>query len=194
MDSSQIGKLIRSLRVEKNMTQLQLATRMNISDKAVSKWERGLGNPDVSLLPELSEILGVNIEKILAGDLQPNEDDRGNMKRTKFFVCPNCGGVLTSVGDAEISCCGRKLDKLEPKTTDQEHCLHVEEIEFDYYITFSHEMTRTHYISFIAYVTPDKMLLTRLYPEQGPEIRIPKMYGGTLYFYCTQHGLWRSQP
>lgn len=189
MDNSQIGKLIRDLRAEKSMTQRQLAEQLYITEQAVSKWERGLGSPDISLLSNLSEILGVNIEKILAGDLQPNDNDRGNMKRIKFYVCPNCGGVLTSTAEAEISCCGRKLQSLEARPADDSHHLQVGPVENDYYITCSHEMTRAHYISFIAYVTPDKLLLTRLYPEQGAEISIPKLYGGILYHYCTQHGL-----
>jgi transcriptional regulator with XRE-family HTH domain len=77
---------------------------MNISDRTVSKWERGLGCPDVSLLQELSKVLGVNIEKILSGDLDPKDADRGNMKRMKFYICPTCGNILTSTGEAEPSC------------------------------------------------------------------------------------------
>ena len=75
MDCSRVGKLILSLRKEMNFTQKQLADTMNISDKTVSKWERGLGCPDVALLGELSEILGINIEKILLGDLEVNDID-----------------------------------------------------------------------------------------------------------------------
>lgn len=194
MDNSQIGKLIRDLRAEKKMTQRQLAERMGITEQAVSKWERGLGSPDISLLSDLSEILGVNIEKILAGDLQPNDHDRGNMKKVKFYVCSDCGGILTATGEAEISCCGRKLAKLEVCPVDEGHRLQVESVENDYYITCAHEMSRSHYISFVAYVTSDKLLLTRLYPEQDAEIRIPKLYGGMLYYYCTKHGLMAEQP
>jgi transcriptional regulator with XRE-family HTH domain len=189
MDNDQVGKLIRNLRIEKQMTQRQLAEQLDITEQAVSKWERGCGSPDISLLPNLSDILGINIEKILAGNLQPNDDDRGNMKRIKFYVCPDCGGVLISTGEGEISCCGRKLPSLEALPSSGAHRLRVESVEDDYYITCAHEMSRSHYISFIAYVMTDKLLLTRLYPEQGAEIRIPKMYGGTLYYYCTQHGL-----
>ncbi len=189
MNNIRVGSLIRELRLEKNFTQRQLAQQMDITEQAVSKWERGLGGPEISLLPALSEILGVNIEQILAGDLQPNDNDRGNMKRIKFYVCPDCTGVLASMGEAEISCCGRKLKKLEPHQPDADHCLRIEAVENDYYITCRHEMTRSHYISFIAYVTADKLLLTRLYPEWDAAIRLPKMYGGTLYSYCTQHGL-----
>lgn len=190
MDCNKVGKLILSLRKEKCMTQKQLADKMNISDKTISKWERGLGCPDVSLLRELSEILGVNIEKILLGTLNPNDTDGGNMKKVKFFVCPKCGNILTATSEAEIFCCGRKLDPLIPKPSDENHKLNVEEVEDDFYITFTHEMTKTHFISFIAYVSYDRVLLIRLYPEQGGEVRFPKMFGRKLYFYCNQHGLW----
>lgn len=63
MDCSKVGNLIYTLRTEKGMTQKALANAMNISDRTISKWERGAGCPDVSLLRELSDILGVNIEK-----------------------------------------------------------------------------------------------------------------------------------
>jgi len=193
MDCSKVGNLILTLRKEKRWTQKQLADKMNISDKTISKWEKGLGCPDVSLLKELSEILEVNIEKILQGDLEPNEADGGNMKRLKFYVCPNCGNVITSTGEAEISCCGRKLNVLSAKPSDEKHHLKVETIEDDYYITFSHEMTKEHYLNFIAYVSYDKVLLVRLYPEQGSEVRFPVLRQGKLYFGCNKHGLWVNE-
>ena len=61
MDNGKIGELIHRLRRERGLTQLQLAERLGVSDKAVSKWERGLGCPDVSLLPALSEAFGVDV-------------------------------------------------------------------------------------------------------------------------------------
>ena len=61
MDCKKIGALIYSLRKEKSLTQKQLADQIFVSDKAVSKWERGLGCPDVTLLPALSEVLGTAI-------------------------------------------------------------------------------------------------------------------------------------
>lgn len=190
MDCSKVGRLILSLRKEKMMTQKQLADAMNISDKTISKWERGLGCPDVSLLGELSNVLGVNIEKILLGELETNDSDGGNMKRVKFYVCPNCGNVLSSTGEAEISCCGRKLLPLVAKPIEEEHKVIVEEVENDYYITFSHPMSKLHYISFVAYVMCDKVLLIKLYPEQSGAVRFPKMQKGSIYVYCNQDGLW----
>jgi len=194
VDCSKVGKLIFDLRKEKRMTQKQLAVRMNISDKTISKWERGLGCPDVSLLHELSAALNVNIEKILIGDLEPNNMDGGNMKKLKFYMCPNCGNVITATGEGEVSCCGRRMSAMVSKPCEGEHDLKVETIENEYYISFSHEMKKEHYISFIAYVTYDKVLFTKLYPEQGGELRIPKLHGGNLYFGCTKHGLWIKKP
>jgi len=190
MDCSKVGKLILGLRKEKDMTQKQLADAMNISDKTISKWERGLGCPDVSLLRGLSEVLNVDIEKILLGDLEPNNADGGNMKKIKFYMCPNCGNTLTSTGESDVSCCGRKLMPLIPKPVDETHKFTVEEIEEDFYITFTHEMSKKHYISFIAYVAYDRVLFVKLYPEQGSEVRFPKMYRGKIYMGCNQHGLW----
>ena len=193
MDCSRVGKLILSLRKEMNFTQKQRADTMNISDKTVSKWERGLGCPDVALLGELSEILGINIEKILLGDLEVNDIDGGNMKKIKFYVCQNCNNIITTTGEPEISCCGRKLIQLVPKPADENHKVNVEEIENDFYVTFSHEMTKAHYLSFVACVSYDRVLLIKLYPEQNGEVCFPKMHKSKIYFYCNQHGLWINE-
>lgn len=189
MDCNKVGELLLKLRKEKGMTQKNIADKLNISDKTVSKWERGLGCPDITLISELSNIYGVNINKVLLGDLDPNEADGGNIKRIKFYVCPNCGNVLYMTGNADVFCCGRKLEKLIAKKENEEHKLNVEEIDNDYYITMEHEMSKSHYISFVAYVGFDRMLLIKLYPEQSAEVRIPKKYKGELYVYCNQHGL-----
>ena len=190
MDCKKVGTLILQLRKEKHLTQKELADGMHISDKTISKWERGFGCPDVSLLHELSELLHVDIEKILSGDLDPNHADGGNMKKLLFYRCPTCGNILTSTGEASISCCGRKLSAMKANQMDAEHQLTVEHIEDELYITFTHEMSKTHFISFLAYVTCDRVLLVKLYPEQSGEVRFPRMSGGKLYLCCNQHGLW----
>lgn len=192
-DCNRVGKLILGLRKEKGLTQRQLADALNISDKTISKWERGQGCPDVSLLQELSDVLAVNVEKILLGDLEPNSADGGNMNRIKFYVCSSCGNVITSTGEAEISCCGRKMSALIPKPCDENHRLNIESIEEDYYITFAHEMSKKHYLNFIAYISYDRVLFIKLYPEQAGEVRFPKQYGGLIYFGCNQHGLWVNE-
>lgn len=190
MNSDKVGKLIQELRKEKGMTQKEFADAMNISDRTISKWERGIGCPDVSLLQELSNLLGVHIEKILSGELEPNKLDGGNMRKIKFYVCPTCGTVLFGTGEAEICCCGRKLNPLMQQNSDVAHELIINEIENDVYIKFQHEMTKEHFISFVAYVTYDRTLLIKLYPEQAAEVRFPYIRGGTVYFYCSKHGLF----
>ncbi len=190
MDCSKTGKIIFELRKEKGMTQKQLADAINISDKTVSKWERGLGCPDVSLLGELSEVLEVNVEKLLEGCLDKNETDGGNMKKLKFYVCPECGNIMTSTGKSEISCCGRKLSELTAAKADENHSVRIEAMDDESYVVFDHEMTKQHFISFVAYSTCDRLTMVRLYPEQNAEVRFPRLRGGRLYFYCNEHGLF----
>ena len=192
MNPEKIGSLIFQLRKEKNLTQKQLGEKLELSDKTISKWERGLGCPDISLLRDISKIFNVNIEKILLGDLQENDINGGNM-RIKFYVCPNCGNVINSTGDGDFSCCGRKLEALVPKVMNENHSINIEEVENDYYVEINHEMTKDHFISFVAYVTYDRVLLIKLYPEQSPTVRFPRLCGkferGKFYMYCNQHGL-----
>ena len=193
MDCGKVGRLILTLRKEKGFTQKALAEKMNISDRTISKWERGLGCPDVSLLHELSEILGVNIEKILSGDLELNESDGGNMKKIKFYVCPTCGNIVYSMSETEVSCCGRKLSPLVDQEENSSHEITVNQIEYDYYVTMNHDMTKQHYISFVAYVSYDSVLFIKLYPEQSAEVRFPQMHGGDIYFYCNEHGFFKHK-
>ena len=71
MDSIRTGSFIASLRREKGMTQKELASLLGVSDKAVSKWERGESYPEVTLFPALSAILGVTADELMAGERQP---------------------------------------------------------------------------------------------------------------------------
>ena len=190
MNCDQTGKLLYTLRKEKAMTQKQVADLLNISDKAISKWERGLGCPDISLLPELSQILGVNIEEILAGKIALNETIGGNMKKLAFYICPQCNNLITATGDANISCCGKRLEALAAAKANEHHLLTVEPVEDELYVTASHEMKKEHYLSFVAYVTGDKVLIVKQYPEWTMQFRFHKFGHGKLYFYCTNHGLF----
>jgi transcriptional regulator with XRE-family HTH domain len=190
MDCAKTGQLLYRLRKEKEMTQKQVAELMNISDKAISKWERGLGCPDVSLLPELSQIFGVNIEEILLGHIVQNDLVGGNMKKTQFYSCPQCKNLITATGDAGISCCGKKLEPLAAAKADGHHQLQLEPVEDEWYVSASHEMTKEHYISFAAYVTGDKVFLVKQYPEWNFQFRFHKFGHGKLYFHCSQHGLF----
>ena len=189
MDCKKAGNLIRSLRLEKGLTQLQLADKMNISDKTVSKWERGFGAPDVSLLSELSSILETNIEELLNGKLPQNEFVGGNMKNSKFYVCENCSNITICSGNASVSCCGRKLSPLELTEASENEKLLVENSDGDWFITSHHPMEKYNYISFIAFATDDKLQIYKQYPEWTIQQRIPKRQHGLLIWYSTDKKL-----
>lgn len=152
--------------------------------------ETGHGFPDVSLVAQLAEVLGVSERMLLTGELGLNMEEVGNMKKTKFYVCPHCGSIMQGTGECRIVCCGMQLNPLKANNADEEHMINVSEIENDFYVEFNHPMTKEHFISFIAYVTFDRVLTVRLYPEQDSAVRFPKMYGGKFYYYCNNHGLF----
>ena len=188
-----VGQLIYRLRKEKHLTQLRLANQMNVSDKAISKWERGLGCPDVSSLPDLSKIFNVDLEKLLSGELDTNEVLGGDMKKMTFYICPTCGNMITSMTDTVVSCCGKKLSAIQPQKATEDEKLSVEIIEDDFFITSKHQMTREHYIAFVALLTGDSIMLRKQYPEWGLQVRIPIFAHGKLLWYCTQHGLFYQE-
>lgn len=190
MDCAKTGQLIKKLRTESNLTQKQLADKMNLSDKTISKWERGTGCPDVSLLPELSEIFKVRVEDILNGSLSENGIVGGNMKKSKFYICEKCGNITLCTGDATVSCCGRKLDPIEPKKASDEQKLKVEQIENDWYITSSYPMTKDNFISFVAFLAGDRVQIIKQYPEWDMQVRFQKRYHGKLIWYSTKDGMF----
>ena len=194
MELNKTGLLIRDLRMKMGMTQKALADLMNISDKTVSKWERGLGLPDVSLLVELSDIFGIKVDTLLTGRMNINDEKGVNMKNAKYFVCPTCGNLTFSTGCAEISCCGHKLSPLELRKAENDEKLNVEVVENDWFITSGHPMTKEHYISFAAFVTSDRIQLVKFYPEGNAETRFQLRGVGTLYWYCNRHGLFKRKP
>ena len=190
MDQTKTGELIRSLRLEKGMTQLELAESIGVSDKAVSKWERGCGAPDISVLPVLSKILGADTEALLRGDMEENQMTNGNLKKARFYICPCCGNLLFSTDDAEISCCGKKLKAVTAQKADSGEQLKVSNSGGEWYISSEHEMSREHYISFVAFLTGDMLTIRKLYPEWGLDTTLPFFAHGTLLWYCTRHGLF----
>ncbi|WP_286228333.1 helix-turn-helix domain-containing protein [Neobacillus mesonae] len=190
MDNRKIGELILNLRKEKGMTQKQLADQMNISDRTISKWERGYGCPDITLLPSLSTLLGVNIEYILDGDLSSNEFIGGNMKKSNYFVCPTCNNIGLSTGNMTLSCCGRKLEPLVAKKATDDERLSISEIDNEWFISSEHPMTKENYISFIAFATGDQVQIIKQYPEWSLQTRIPESKHGKLLWYDTQFGLF----
>lgn len=193
MDTQRIGNVISSLRKERGMTQRELAEALHVGAKTVSKWECGQGCPDVSLLERLAQALNVTVEQILSGDMPVGRKDSGNMARMKFYQCPHCGNVLMGTGDCYPVCCGRRLKAAVAKQSDEEHTLHVEQVEYDRYITTTHPMEKEHYLQFVALVGHDRMEFVRLYPEQDAACRITGLHRGTLYYGCSEHGVFRMK-
>lgn len=190
MDQTQTGALIRAQRLRRGLTQLRLAEQIGVSDKTVSKWERGCGAPDIELLPALSAALGIDTAALLSGALTENDRSNGNLRRTRFFVCPTCGNLIMATDGAEICCCGQRLKPLQPQKPDAEHALTLEKNDGEWYITAAHPMQREHAIAFIALLNGDTLTLKRLYPEWSAEARLPYLAHGTLLWYCTRDGLY----
>ena len=78
MDQIKIGKFIAERRKQKSLTQMQLAEKLGITDKAISKWERGIAMPDTSIMLELCEILGISVNELLSGEKIIMENNQTN--------------------------------------------------------------------------------------------------------------------
>ena len=193
MDTYVTGRAIRQLRQMRKLTQAELAEQIGVSSKTVSKWETDKGLPDISLLQPLAAALGISVAELLNGQYIPNRNVSANMLRCKFHVCPLCGNVIHSIGNMLVSCCGVTLPTLEAEAPEQEHCVSVEAVEDEHYITVHHPMTKEHFISFVAYVTADRLQLVKLYPEGNAQTRLQLRGMGYLYYYCSRHGLFRQR-
>lgn len=185
------GAMIKRLREDRRMTQQQVAEKIGVSDKTVSKWENGRGYPDISLIEPLSDALGVSVIELFSGENVINTNKAFNMLRTKLYVCPICGNVIQSTGEAIVSCCGIVLPPLEAEDADEDHKITVERIEDEYYVHTDHEMSKTHFISFFMAAKYDGYELVKLYPEGNAEAYFRISKTKALYCCCNRHGLLR---
>lgn len=193
MNNEQIGSLIRQLRREKKMTQKELANLLNVTEQAVSKWERGVGLPDISLLPGLSGILEVNLNEMLSGDLSENEDQGGKMKAIHFYICPTCDNLIFGIKEAGISCCGRTIAETYSQEAEEKEKMKVEQVEYDWYISSDHPMAKDDYISFSALLINGRLEVYSHYPEWSYELRTPKIRNVKLFWYSRKGGLKHQQ-
>lgn len=193
MDNYITGATIKRLREAKGITQLQLADEIGVSSKAVSKWETAKGLPDITLIEPLAKALGVSVAELMSGNTVINKNISANMLRSKFYVCPVCGNIIRTTGDAVVSCCGITLPPLEAEDTDDAHGISIEKVEDEHFITVSHEMTKSHFISFVAYVTSDRVQFVKLYPEGNAETRFQLRGRGYIYLCCNRHGLMKKK-
>lgn len=194
MNTYVTGNTIRQLREARKLTQAELAERIGVSSKTISKWETAKGLPDISLLRPLSQALGISVIELMNGEHVINRNVSANMMRCKLYVCPICGNVMHSTGNAVISCCGVTLPALEAEEADADHAVTMETVEDEHFITIAHPMTKAHFISFVAFVTSDRIQLVKLYPEGNPQTRLQLRGMGYLYYYCNRHGLFKKKP
>lgn len=185
------GNTIKKLREARKLTQAEFANILAVSDKTISKWETGKGYPDITLLEPIAKALNISVMELLSGDTITNRNRSSNMLRSKLYVCPICGNVISGIGDAVVSCCGITLPALEAEEPDASHALTLEKVEDDYYVTVDHEMTKNHYISFFAAVTHDAIQIVKMYPEGNAQVRFNRAKVRILYAYCNKHGLFQ---
>ena len=180
------GAVIKELRDKNKMTQLQLAEKLGVSDKAISKWETGRGYPDITLLEPIAEVFRVSVTELISGTPVMNANVSSNMMKAHFYVCPVCGN------EAVISCHGIQLKPEEAETADEKHDVSVEQVEDEYFVEIPHEMTKQHHISFIAAVSPDRIQMVKLYPEGNAEARFKRSSVRKLYYFCNRDGLFEK--
>ena len=193
MNTYVTGATIKALRERRKLTQAELAEKIGVSSKTVSKWETAKGLPDISLLQPLAQALGISVIELMNGQHIANKNISANMLRCKFYVCPICGNILRTTGDTFISCCGITLPALEAEKLDNHHQIKIEKVEDEHFITINHDMTKEHYISFVAYLTSDRVQFAKFYPEGNAETRLNFRGKGYIYIYCNKHGLMKMK-
>lgn len=193
MNTYVTGATIRCLRETRRMTQAELAEKIGVSSKTVSKWETAKGLPDISLLQPLAQALGISVIELMNGQHITNKNISANMLRCKFYVCPICGNIVHTLGNTLVSCCGITLPPLEAEEADEYHDVTIEDVEDEHFVTIHHPMTKQHFISFLAFVTSDRIQMVKLYPEGDAQTRLQLRGIGHLYYYCNHHGLFRKK-
>ena len=181
MDSYVTGATIKGLREARGLTQAELAGKIDVSSKTISKWETGKGLPDISVM------------ELLSGGAVTNRNKSANLLRSRFYVCPICGNVIHAMGAAVVSCCGITLPALDAEAVDEAHTPVFEAVEDETYVVLNHPMTKAHYISFLAYVTSDTFQMVKLYPEGSAACRLRFRGHGDLYLCCNRHGLMKMR-
>ena len=187
------GAVIKELREKHHFTQAELAEMLNVSDKTISKWETAKGYPDISLLEPIAKVFGISVTELLAGQAVNNVNVSANMLRSKFYVCPVCGNMIHCMGEAVIQCHGVQLMPCQAEEADERHKILIERVEDEYYVRIEHDMTKEHYISFIATLSGDKIQVIKLYPEGNAEARFNPRGVRKILFYCNQDGLFMQQ-
>ena len=194
MDRYVTGSMIRQMREQKKMTQEELANRLHVSSKAVSKWETGQGLPDISLLEPLAKALDISIIELFSGENVVNRNRASNMLKNVCYVCPVCGNVILAMGQAVVSCCGIPLPPLLAENAEDDadpmHAIYAAYDDGEYYVALDHPMEKDHYITFLMAVSDFGCQTVKLYPEGSAEARFRPERLQRIYAYCNRHGMF----
>lgn len=188
------GAVIKELREKNKMTQLQLADKLGVSDKTVSKWETGKGYPDITLLESIADVFSVSVTELISGNTVQNSNVSANVLKSKFYICPICGNVIHSMGEVVVHCHGVLMTVAEPEETDEHHKMFIERVEDEYYVRIEHDMKKNHYISFVAAQSSNSLQMVKLYPEGNAEARFKIDGVKKILFYCNRDGLFYIDP
>jgi len=181
----EISQLIKTQREKLSLTQAELANRLAVSEKTVSKWETGRGLPDVSIIPSLTNALEVSVDEFLRGSVSENKNETANLVKCKFYVCPECGNVVLSVGEINASCHGKTLMPLAAQ-----NAVFASVSGNEIVANVDSSMTKDDSVSFIAYVTQDGVDLRKLYPEQSATAVFLRRGHGFVCYYAKKHGFF----
>ena len=187
------GAVIKELREKHKLTQSELADKLNVSDKTISKWETGKGYPDITLLEPIAEAFGVSVTELISGKAISNVNVSANMLRSQFYICPVCGNIIHSMGEAVIQCHGVQLLPCQAEEADETHQIRIERDADEFYVHIDHEMTKKHYITFIAALSGDRLQLTKLYPEGSAEARFKVNGVRNILYYCNRDGMFQQK-
>lgn len=142
------------------------------------------------MLEPIADIFSVSVTELISGNAVYNSNVSANVLKSQFYVCPICGNVIHSMGEAVIHCHGVLLTSAQPEKTDDNHKIFIERVEDEYYVRIEHEMTKNHYISFIAAQSSDRLQVVKLYPEGNAETRFKIRGVKRILFYCNRDGLF----
>ena len=195
MNAEKTGKVIFEARMKKGLTQKELAQLICVTDKAVCKWEKGHGCPDITVLHDLSHALGIDIQSLLKGELSASPAHGGNLKKLKLYRCTDCGNLVTATKAIELSCCGKRLEVLPvcnlENSKNSENSMQggqkkwfepeVQEFDGQYALKFNHPMTKENYISNFVYVQCDRATVINLFAQQEAQIILPQIRGIKLF-------------
>lgn len=128
--------------------------------------------------------------ELLSGSPIRNVNISAHMPRSCFYVCPVCGNILHSMGEAAVTCHGIALRPAEAERPDETHAFRIESVEDEWHVQLSHPMHKQHFISFLAAVSADRMELVKLYPEGPAEARFRRSGVTRFLAYCNRDGLF----